>query len=144
MGTTEALMAKYEDLARVASGLSKLADGIQASARAYPDSGLDWKEFRARLGDPDATNLSLGINTIQDLGFFSDGRLETWPRPDMPVGISVAVTDQPNDGDIGVRLATDIGWRARPWVQPTVRVSWQGRSAAHSGVGGGLGLVFDW
>jgi len=43
-----------------------------------------------------------------------------------------------------VRLATDLGWQARPWVRPTVRLSWQGRTAAHAGIGGGLGLVFDW
>ena len=40
--------------------------------------------------------------------------------------------------------ATDFGWRVKPWLQPTVRASWQGRSADHTGVGGGLGLVFDW
>ncbi len=99
---------------------------------------------RGRLGDPDRTNLSIGISTVEQLGFFTDLRLETWPGPKVPVGISVGVTDQPGNGDLGVRLATEVGWRPRPWVTPTVRVSWQGRTAAHSGVGAGLGLVFDW
>lgn len=99
---------------------------------------------RGRLGDPDRTNLSVGLSTVEDLGFISDLRLETWPNPKAPVGISVAVTDQPGNGDLGVRLATDVGWRAASWVTPTVRVSWQGRSANHAGVGAGAGLVFDW
>jgi len=99
---------------------------------------------RARLGDPDRTNLSVGVSGVEQLGFFTDMRLETWPGPTLPVGISVGVTDQPGNGDLGVRLATELGWRPRPWVQPTVRVSWQGRTATHSGVGAGLGLVFDW
>ena len=38
----------------------------------------------------------------------------------------------------------DVGWQARRWVRPTVRLSWQGRSATHAGLGGGFGLVFDW
>jgi hypothetical protein len=99
---------------------------------------------RIRLGDPDRTNVSAGVSGVQQIGFLSDLRLETWPRAEVPVAISVAVTDQPGNGDLGVRLATDVGWRVRPTVRPTVRVSWQGRTATHAGIGGGLGLVFDW
>lgn len=99
---------------------------------------------RARLGDPDRTNLSVGLSTIENLGFYTDLRLETAPNPLFPIGISVGVTDQPGNGDLGVRLATEVGWRALPWVTPTVRLSWQGRSADHAGLGGGAGVVFDW
>ncbi|MEZ4400063.1 MAG: hypothetical protein R3B06_08595 [Kofleriaceae bacterium] len=100
---------------------------------------------RLRLGDPDATNLSLGVSGVQQLGFLSDLRFETWPRPALPVGISVAVTDQPGNGDLGVRLATDVGYRLRPWaVRPTVRLSAGPHRERHAGVGGGVGLVFDW
>jgi hypothetical protein len=99
---------------------------------------------RLRIGDADRTNLSGSLSSIAELGFVSDLRLETWPDPRLPVGISVGVTDQPDQGDLGVRLATDLGWQARRWVRPTVRLSWQGRTAAHAGLGGGLGLVFDW
>ncbi len=99
---------------------------------------------RARIGDPDAANLSVAITQVAQLGYYSDLRLETWPDPRMPVGISVGVTDQPNQGELGARLAVDVGWRALQHVQPTLRLSWQGRTAVHSGVGGGLGMVFDW
>lgn len=99
---------------------------------------------RVRIGDADGNNLSASLSGIDQLGFVSDLRLETWPRPRLPIGVSVGVTDQPGKGDLGVRLATDLGWQARSWVRPTLRVSWQGRTAAHAGLGGGLGLVFDW
>jgi hypothetical protein len=121
---------------------------VGAAARVYAGVGDDGLALgiagRLRLGDPDRANLSLGVQGVQELGFFSDLRMETRPDRRLPVGISVGVTDQPGQGDIGVRLATDIGWRALSWMQPTVRVSWQGRTAVHSGLGAGAGLVFDW
>ena len=99
---------------------------------------------RLRVGHPDGTNLSAGASAIEQIGFYSDLRLEAWPRDELPIGISVGVTDQPGSGDLGVRLAADVGWRALSWLQPTLRLSWQGRTAVHYGLGGGLGLVFDW
>jgi hypothetical protein len=99
---------------------------------------------RLRLGSPDGANLSLGVQGVEEIGFVSDMRLETRPDQRIPVGISVGVTDQPGNGDLGARLAVDVGWRALSWIQPTLRLSWQGRTAVHSGVGGGLGVVFDW
>jgi hypothetical protein len=99
---------------------------------------------RARIGHPDGANLSVAAQSLEQVGFHSELRLETWPDPRLPVGLSVGVTDQPGSGDLGARLAADLGWRARPWMQPTLRLSWQGRTAVHSGVGAGLGMVFDW
>ncbi len=101
-------------------------------------------EGRLRLGELDRTNLSVGLSAVEQVGFLTEMRLETWPRPELPIGLAVAVTDQPGNGDLGVRLSTDVGYRVRPWVRPTVRVSYQGRTATHAGLGGGVGLVFDW
>lgn len=121
---------------------------LGAAVRLITGVGNDGFEVgaagRIRIGDADDVNLSAGVSDIGALGFVSDLRLETWPAARLPIGISVGVTDQPGRGDLGVRLATDVGWQARRWVRPTVRVSWQGRTAAHGGLGGGLGLVFDW
>lgn len=121
---------------------------LGAAARMYAGVGDEGLALglagRLRLGDPDKANLSLGVEGVQEIGFLSDLRLETRPDRRLPVGISVGVTDQPGNGDLGVRLATDVGWRALSWVQPTLRLSWQGRTAVHAGVGAGLGLVFDW
>mgnify|MGYP000865285148 FL=1 len=121
---------------------------VGAAGRFYAGVGEEGLALgaagRVRLGDPDAANLSVGISAVEELGYFSDLRLETRPDARLPVGISVGVTDQPGQGDLGVRLAADVGWRALSWIQPTLRLSWQGRTAVHSGVGAGLGVVFDW
>jgi hypothetical protein len=101
-------------------------------------------QARARVGDPDRTNLSLVAGTTAEIGFLSELRLETTPAPPIAVAMAVGVTDQPGAGDLGVRISTDLGWRARPWFVPTARLSWQGRSATHAGVGAGLAMVFDW
>jgi len=101
-------------------------------------------EGRGRIGDPDGTNLALTLARVAEIGFFSELRFEAVPRPHLALAMSVGTTDLPTGGDLGVQVATDLGWRVRPWLVPTLRVSWQGRSAAHAGVGGGLGLVFDW
>jgi hypothetical protein len=121
---------------------------LGAAARLIPGVGNDGFALgvagRVRIGDPDRTNLAAWVSRVGVLGFVSELRLETWPLARLPVGISVGVTDQPANGDLGVRLATELGWQARPWVRPTVRLSWQGRTTNHAGLGGGLGLVFDW
>jgi hypothetical protein len=101
-------------------------------------------EGRGRIGDPDGTNLVFTVGGIAEIGFISELRFMAVPRPRLELGMSVGVTDQPTRRDLGVQVATDLGWRVRPWLIPTLRLSWQGRSAAHAGVGGGLGLVFDW
>jgi len=101
-------------------------------------------EGRVRIGDPDGTNVALGGSRIAELGFLSDLRLQVASIPRVPIGFTVAVTDQPNEGDLGMLFATDVGWRALPWLVPTVRLSYQARTVVHSGVGAGLGLVFGW
>jgi len=101
-------------------------------------------EGRVRIGDPDGTNVALGGSRIAELGFLSDLRLQVASIPRAPIGFTVAVTDQPNEGDLGMLFATDVGWRALPWLVPTVRLSYQARTVVHSGVGAGLGMVFGW
>lgn len=101
-------------------------------------------EGRFRLGTEDGTNLTLGASRIAELGFLTEIRMQWNAVEHYPLGLSVGLTDQPNQGDLGVRLTTDIGYRALPWLQPTLRLSYQARTVVHSGVGAGLGLVFDW
>lgn len=101
-------------------------------------------EGSVRLGAEDGTNLSLGVSGIQEIGFLTELRMQWNALENVPLGLAVALTDQPAQGDLGVRLTTDIGYRALSWVQPTIRVSYQGRTVVHSGIGVGLGLVFDW
>ncbi len=101
-------------------------------------------EARLRLGRETGDNLSFGFSKIDQIGFLTDIRMQWNAFSAVPLGFAVALTDQPSEGDLGVRLTTDIGWRVTDWVQPTLRLSYQGRTVTHSGVGGGLGLVFDW
>ena len=101
-------------------------------------------EGRLRVGDPDTTNVTLGSSRIAELGFLSELRLQVEAIHRMPLGFTVAVTDQPNEGDLGMLFAADVGWRVLDWLAPTVRVSYQARTVVHSGAGAGIGLVFGW
>lgn len=100
-------------------------------------------EARARIGAADGTNLTALARNIAEIGFLSELRLGTRPRPKLPIGVAVGVLDQPAGGDLAVRLGVDAGYQIGP-VAPTLRVSWQGRSIDHGGVGGGLALAFRW
>jgi hypothetical protein len=100
-------------------------------------------EVRGRVGDDRGTNLTALARNIAEIGFLSELRLETWPREKLPIGVAVGVLDQPAGDDLGVRLGVDAGYVIGP-VAPTLKVSWQGRSINHGGIGGGLALAFRW
>lgn len=118
-------------LARLVAGLGKEGLGFGA-------------EGRLRLGREDGSNLSFAVSSLEEIGFLSEVRMQWAAVSAVPLGFAVAVTDQPTGGDLGVRLSADIGVRALSWMQPTLRISYQGRSVEHSGLGAGLGMVFDW
>ena len=101
-------------------------------------------EGRFRLGPEDGTNLTLGASNVQQIGYLTEIRMQWDALTSFPIGLAVALTDRPNRGDLGVRLTTDLGYRALSWVQPTLRISYQARTVVHAGIGAGVGLVFDW
>ena len=101
-------------------------------------------EGRVRLGPEEGTNLTFALSSLQNIGFLSELHLQWAVFPRAPIGLAVAVTDQPAQGDLGVRFSADVGVRVGSWFTPTLRVSYQGRTVQHSGVGVGLGMVFDW
>jgi hypothetical protein len=101
-------------------------------------------EGRFRIGERDGTNLALIARTISQVGFLSDIRFGARPVERLLLGISVGATNQPNRGDIGVKLGTELEILASRNISVLLRGSWQGRSTLHGGFGGGGGLGFYW
>jgi hypothetical protein len=101
-------------------------------------------EGRLRIGDRDATNLALIARTVDRVGFLSEVRFGTRPIEHALLGISVGATNQPNEGDIGVKLGTELEVLAAPNASILLRGSWQGRTIDHGGLGAGAGVGFRW
>jgi hypothetical protein len=126
----------------------QLAHRLGAAARLIAGVDSDGLGFggaaRLRIGEPEATHLALTASRIAGIGALTEVRFQVDPFGQAPVGLSVGVTDQPAQGDLAVRLGVDVGLRTLPWLEPVVRVSYQGRTVEHSGLGAGLGLNFHW
>ena len=101
-------------------------------------------EGRLRIGDAEGTSLHLTASQIASVGYLTQVRFQVDPFGSVPVGLSVGVTDRPAQGDVAVRLGADIGLRAFSAIEPVLRLSYQGRTVEHSGVGLGLGLNLHW
>ena len=123
------------------SGLALLTRVIAGEGRSGLGFGF---EGRVRLGAEEGTNLTFGASTVAKVGFVSELKFQWMAFPRFPLGLGIAVGDQPTQGDLGVRFTADMGVRALSWLTPTLQISYQGRSLEHSGMGAGLGLVFDW
>jgi hypothetical protein len=101
-------------------------------------------EGRLRIGDRDATNLVVSARTVDQVGWLSLVRFGTRLAEPVKLGVLVAATNQPNDGDVGVKLGTELELLARRNASLLLRASWQGRSVDHGGLGGGAGLGVYW
>lgn len=125
-------------------------EGIPVSAGGALIAGVGKDGFgmggegRVRIGDRDQTNLAVIARTIAQVGFISDIKLTARPVHALLVGVSVGATDQPNQGDVGVKLGTELEILAIENVSVILRGSWQGRTTTHGGIGGGGGLGFYW
>jgi hypothetical protein len=126
------------------------ADGVHVSGGAQVIAGVGKDGFglgvegRLRLGERDHTNLALAARTVDQVGFLADIRFGTRPLQKMLLDISVGATNQPNEGDIGVRLGTDVEVLAINNVSILLGGSWQGRSIRHGGIGAGGGIGVYW
>lgn len=101
-------------------------------------------EGRFRIGGRDATNLLVAARTVEQVGTLTDIRFGARPARDLLVGVSVGATNQPNQGDIGVKLGTELEWIGFQNVSVILRGSWQGRSVDHGGLGAGGGVGVYW
>jgi hypothetical protein len=127
-----------------------VAEGVPLSAGGQLIAGVGKDGFgmgaegRVRIGARDATNLAVIGRTVAQVGFVSDVRFAARPIRPLMVGVSVGATNQPNQGDVGVRLGTELEVLAIENVSVLLRASWQGRTTSHGGLGGGAGLGFYW
>jgi hypothetical protein len=101
-------------------------------------------EGRVRVGEREGTNLALIARTIDRVGWLSEVRLGTHPIDRALIGVSVGATNQPNEGDVGVKLGTELELLASTSVSVLLRGSWQGRNIDHGGLGAGAGVGFRW
>jgi hypothetical protein len=125
-------------------------EGVHVSGGAALIAGVGKDGFgmggegRLRIGERDGANLAFIGRTVEEVGFLTDIRFGARPTKGMLLGISVGATNQPNRGDVGVKLGTDIEVIAIDNMSIILRGSWQGRSTHHGGIGGGGGLGFYW
>ena len=85
-----------------------------------------------------------GAETVPELGQRALLGLAFEVIRDVPMAGEVQVTDQPVAGDLAVRLIYEIGYRVSDAVALSTRLSYQGRTIDHTGIGGGLAATFDW
>lgn len=125
-------------------------DGVHVSVGGQLIAGVGRTGFglgsegRLRIGERDATNVVFLGRTIDQVGFLSQIRFGTRLAAPVGLGISVGATDQPNQGDVGLVLGTELELYAIRNVSLLARGSWQGRSIDHGGLGGGAGVAFNW
>lgn len=115
------------------------------------DSGADQREglrpgfqIRGRIGRERGTHLLFGAETLPELGERALVGLAFEVIRDVPMAGEVQVTDQPVAGDLAVRLIYEIGYRVSDAVSLSTRLSYQGRTIDHTGLGGGVAATFDW
>jgi hypothetical protein len=126
------------------------SDGVHYSIGGQLIAGVGREGFgmgvegRVRVGERERTNLALVTRTIDRVGWLSEVRLGTHPIGRALVGVSVGATDQPNEGDVGVKLGTELELLASASVSVLLRGSWQGRNIDHGGLGAGAGVGFRW
>ncbi len=101
-------------------------------------------EGRVRVGSRDAANLQFIARTLEQIGFVTDIKFGARLASDLAFAVSVGATDQPNNGDVGVKLGTELEYFASPNISLLLRGSWQGRTTQHGGIGGGAGVGFTW
>ncbi len=125
-------------------------EGVHVSAGGAVIAGVGREGFgmggegRVRVGERDGTNLAIIARTIAEVGFLSDIKFTAKPMRSFLIGVSVGATDQPNKGDVGVKLGTELEVLAIKNVSLILRGSWHGRTTTHGGRGGGGGLGFYW
>jgi hypothetical protein len=118
-------------------------------------------QLHLRLGNDQATNLTLGGEVLGTIGLRGITQLELATFPNVPIVLRTEVTNQPagtsahgreegeagdsnGRGDVGARAIAQVGYRFLPALVVSVRGSYQGRTINHAGPGVGGGITFLW
>jgi hypothetical protein len=101
-------------------------------------------ELKLRIGQVTGTNLQLAAYYFKDFGALGSLHLEWNVVKSVPMGAAVIVTNQPAQGDVGVRILYQIAFRARPWLQPALRIGIAARNIEQIGLSLGFGLITAW
>jgi hypothetical protein len=114
--------------------------GLQASGVQGGTSGF------LRIGSDLSTNLLLGGEVLGGIGVRGIAEFDWNSFRDWPIVLRSEVTNQPagSDGDVGVRLITQLGYRVLPHLIVSGRASYQGRTIVHAGPGGGAAVGYTW
>jgi len=122
-------------------------DGVEPGAQAF-----------IRFGSDLGTNLLLGGEVLGGVGVRGIAQLEWNAGPRVPIMFRSEVTNQPagsshvetasgvseSQGDVGVRLIGQVGYRVVPALTLALRASYQGRTINHAGPGGGAAVTYTW
>jgi hypothetical protein len=131
-------------IGRAVVGLDQ--DGVEPGAQAF-----------IRFGNDLGTNLLLGGEVLGGVGVRGIAELDWNAGPRFPIMFRSEVTNQPagsahpesggvsgSQGDVGVRLIVQGGYRITPAFAVALRASYQGRTIYHAGPGGGAAVTYQW
>jgi hypothetical protein len=111
------------------------SDGVQGGASGF-----------VRIGSDLSTNLLLGGELLGGIGLRGIAEFDWNSFRNWPIVLRSEVTNQPAglDGDVGVRLIAQAGYRVLPHLVVSARASYQGRTIDHAGPGGGAAVGYTW
>jgi hypothetical protein len=119
--------------ARAIVGLQQ--DGVGGGASAF-----------IRIGSDLETNLLVGGEVLGGIGLRGVAEFDWNTFRDWPIVLRSEVTNQPAglDGDVGVRLIGQVGYRVLPHLIVSASGSYQGRTIDHAGPGAGAAVGYAW
>jgi hypothetical protein len=99
-----------------------------------------------RIGSDMSTNLLLGGELLGGIGLRGIAEFDWNSFRNWPIVLRSEVTNQPAgfEGDVGVRLIAQLGYRVLPRLVVSGRASYQGRTIVHAGPGGGAAVGYAW
>jgi hypothetical protein len=99
-----------------------------------------------RVGSDLATNLLLGGEVLGGIGLRGVAEFDWNTFHSWPIVLRSEVTNQPAglEGDVGVRLIGQVGYRLLDHLVVSGRASYQGRTIDHAGPGAGAAVGYAW